>query len=75
MTKTKKNIQILYSDKLMDVLLDILNIPNPVERFKVENAKIYVRQQTDETLLDRHQGEQKKNQKNPKRGIKQFVKK
>ncbi len=60
MTKTKKNIQILYSDKLMDVLLDILNIPNPVERFKVENAKIYVRQQTDETLLDRHQGEQKK---------------
>lgn len=60
MTKTKKNLQIQYSGKLMDVLMDILDIPSPIKDFKTKNARIYVKQQTDETLLDRYQGDRKK---------------
>ena len=60
MTKTKKNLQILYSDKLMDTLMDILDIPNPIKSFKLRNAQMYVKQQTNETLLDRYQEDRKK---------------
>nr|WP_293896711.1 site-specific integrase [Flavobacterium sp.] len=60
MTKTKNNIHIQYSDKIMDVLMDVLDAPNPIKKFKLQNAKIYLIQQTEETLTERYSGDTKK---------------
>ena len=60
MTKTKNNLQIQYSDKILDILMEVFDVPNPIKKFKAQNAKIYVRQQTEETLLDRYSNDTKK---------------
>ncbi|PJJ09812.1 phage integrase family protein [Flavobacterium sp. 1] len=60
MTKTKNTLQIQYSDKIMDILMDVLDIPNPIKRFKMQNAQIYIKQQANETLIDRHTVEGRK---------------
>ena len=60
MTKTKKTLQIQYSDKIMDVLMDMLDIPNPIKSFRQKNARIYIKQQMNDTILDRHTAEGKK---------------
>jgi integrase len=74
MTKTKNTLQIQYSDKIMDVLMDILDIPNPIKSFKLENAKIYVKQQVNETILDRHPPEGRKQRQLEKQILSNLIK-
>lgn len=74
MRKTKENIRIHYSDKIMDVLMDILDIPNPIKRFKHQNARIYLKQQVNDTLLERYSDDKRKQRKVQKQIMTNLIK-